>query len=79
MFNSTPATNFLTKTSTTSFITSTTIPYTTQPSDNRVWEFSNSYRPIHGWLSTFVCLFGIPSNLLNIIVLTRPNMVCFFC
>ena len=78
MFNSTPATNFLTKTSTTSFITSTTIPYTTQPNDNRFWEFSNSYRPIHGWLSTFVCLFGIPSNLLNIIVLTRPNMVCFF-
>lgn len=39
-----------------------------------IWKFSNAYRPIHGWLSTFVCLFGIPSNLLNIIVLTRPNM-----
>lgn len=39
------------------------------------WKFSNAYRPIHGWLATFVCLFGIPSNLLNIIVLTRPNMI----
>lgn len=39
------------------------------------WKFSNAYRPIHGWLSTAVCLFGIPSNLLNIIVLTRPNMI----
>lgn len=39
------------------------------------WRFSNVYRPIHGWLSTGVCLFGIPSNLLNIIVLTRPNMI----
>jgi hypothetical protein len=42
---------------------------------NLFWTFSNAYRPIHGWLSTVVCLFGIPSNLLNIIVLTRPNMV----
>ena len=40
-----------------------------------LWQFSNSYRPIHGWLSTGVCLFGIPSNLLNIIVLTRPHMI----
>jgi hypothetical protein len=39
------------------------------------WRFSNAYRPIHGWLSTFVCLFGIPSNMLNIIVLTRPNLI----
>lgn len=39
------------------------------------WKFSNAYRPIHGWLATFVCLFDIPSNLLNIIVLTRPNMI----
>ena len=43
--------------------------------DNLFWTFSNAYRPIHGWLSTIVCLFGIPSNLINIIVLTRPNMV----
>lgn len=39
------------------------------------WRFSNAYRPIHGWLSTLVCMFGIPSNLLNIIVLTRPNLI----
>lgn len=42
---------------------------------NMIERFSSAYRPIHGWLSTFVCLFGIPSNLLNIIVLTRPNMI----
>lgn len=40
-----------------------------------IWRFSNAYRPIHAWLSTAVCLFGIPSNLLNIIVLTRSNMI----
>lgn len=39
------------------------------------WDFSNAYRLIHGWLSTGVCLFGIPCNLLNIIVLTRSNMI----
>jgi hypothetical protein len=40
-----------------------------------IMGFSNAYRPIHGWLATFVCFFGISSNLLNIIVLTRPNLV----
>lgn len=41
------------------------------------WEFSNFYRHIHGWLSTIVCIFGIASNLLIIIILSRPNMVDF--
>jgi hypothetical protein len=40
-----------------------------------LWAFADSYRPIHGWMATFVCLFGIPANMLNIIVLTRPNMI----
>jgi hypothetical protein len=39
------------------------------------WEFSNLYKLLHGWLSTFVCIFGITSNLLNITVLTKSNMV----
>lgn len=47
----------------------------TDKDDNLFWTLSNAYRPFHGYLSTAVCLFGIPSNLLNIIVLTRPNMV----
>lgn len=38
-------------------------------------QFSDWYRDIHGWLSTVVCIFGIPCNLLNILVLTRPNMI----
>lgn len=46
-----------------------------KPFPSIFWKFSDTYRPIHGWLSTAVCLFGIPSNLLNIIVLTRPNMI----
>lgn len=40
-----------------------------------LFRFSNIYRPIHGYLSTFVCLIGIPCNILNIIVLTRPNLI----
>ena len=39
------------------------------------WEFSNSYKLLHGWISSAVCMFGISSNLLNIIVLTKSNMV----
>jgi hypothetical protein len=40
-----------------------------------IWQFSYSYRLWHGWVSAITCLFGIPCNLLNIIVLTQPNMV----
>jgi len=39
------------------------------------WKFSDLYHPLHGWLSSIVCIFGILSNFLNIIVLTRRNMV----
>ena len=39
------------------------------------WKFSDLYHPIHGWLSSIVCTFGIILNFLNIIVLTRRNMV----
>jgi hypothetical protein len=56
--------------------TSTSTVLTEMSTDENIyWKFSNAYRPIHGWLSTGVCLFGIPSNLLNIIVLTRSNMI----
>lgn len=34
-------------------------------------SFYNFYRPIHGYLSLAVCVFGIIANVLNIIVLTR--------
>lgn len=34
-------------------------------------SFNEYYTPIHGYLSLFVCVFGIISNILNIVVLTR--------
>jgi hypothetical protein len=34
-------------------------------------SFHYFYRPIHGYLSLAVCVFGIIANVLNIIVLTR--------
>ncbi|XP_035215290.1 sex peptide receptor-like [Stegodyphus dumicola] len=37
--------------------------------------FRNGYGSIHGYLSFIVCIFGITANVLNIIVLTRKNMV----
>ena len=37
--------------------------------------FEQGYRPIHGYLAAMVCVFGIIANVLNIIVLTRKNMV----
>ena len=35
----------------------------------------NWYQRYHGYLASIVCIFGIIANTLNIIVLTRPNMV----
>lgn len=36
--------------------------------------FGEYYQTIHGYFSVIVCVFGIVSNLLNIIVLTRKHM-----
>lgn len=36
---------------------------------------SASYQGIHGYVSTSVCVFGIISNLMNIVVLTRRSMI----
>lgn len=33
------------------------------------------YKPIHGYLAAIVCVFGVIANILNIIVLTRKNMM----
>ncbi|XP_074641284.1 G-protein coupled receptor dmsr-1-like [Tubulanus polymorphus] len=38
-------------------------------------HFSQVYFTYHGYLSAFVCAFGIPANLANIVVLTRKNMI----
>ncbi|CAH1783972.1 unnamed protein product [Owenia fusiformis] len=37
--------------------------------------FNDWYTGIHGHLSVFVCILGIVANILNIIVLTRKNMI----
>lgn len=37
--------------------------------------YRESYSAIHGYISIFVCLFGITANVMNIIVLTRKNMI----
>ena len=38
-------------------------------------QFQLDYAKIHGYLSVFVCIFGIISNFANIVVLTRKNMI----
>ena len=38
-------------------------------------QFSASYQGIHGYVSIVVCIFGIVSNVMNIVVLTRKNMI----
>ena len=39
------------------------------------WKFAESYQKIHGWLSVMVCIFGLSSHFINMLVLTRKNMV----
>lgn len=42
--------------------------------ESAIRQFGQSYQRVHGYLSVMVCIFGIVSNLLNIIVLTRRHM-----
>ncbi|XP_074644364.1 G-protein coupled receptor dmsr-1-like, partial [Tubulanus polymorphus] len=37
--------------------------------------FSNWYTGVHGYVSVVVCVFGIFSNILNVIVLTQKHMI----
>ena len=37
--------------------------------------FNTWYKEIHGFLAVIVCVFGIIANILNIVVLTRKNMI----
>ncbi|XP_071167749.1 G-protein coupled receptor dmsr-1-like [Mytilus edulis] len=37
--------------------------------------FRVQYAAMHGYVSAFVCIFGIVANLANIVVLTRKNMI----
>jgi len=38
-------------------------------------QFSYWYQGVHGYVSVACCLFGIVSNAMNILVLTRKSMV----
>lgn len=41
----------------------------------RLKAFEAFYKPIHGYLAACVCVFGVIANVLNIVVLTRKNML----
>jgi len=43
---------------------------------SQLMAFCQWYQAIHGYVCIFVCSFGIAANIMNIIVLTRRNMVC---
>lgn len=51
----------------------TTINYTDIVLDN-LKTFSRAYQPFHGYICLFLCTFGIFTNALNVVILTRPNM-----
>lgn len=38
--------------------------------------FEENFRNIHGYVSASACVFGIVTNIANIVVLTRPTMIC---
>ncbi|XP_014769347.1 G-protein coupled receptor dmsr-1 [Octopus bimaculoides] len=40
-----------------------------------LYEFSERYAEIHGYVSAIVCTFGFMANLANIVCLTRRNMI----
>lgn len=48
---------------------------TVAPEGDSLGQFSHWYQSIHGYVSIAVCLFGIASNLSNIVVLTRKSMI----
>ena len=43
--------------------------------DTSLQEFYVNYQEIHGYIASVICIFGIISNTLNIIVLSRKNMM----
>jgi len=41
----------------------------------QLMAFCQWYQAVHGYVCIVVCVFGIAANVMNIIVLTRRNMV----
>lgn len=50
-------------------------PNTISHTPTALEAFRDSYAPLHGYISVFVCVFGIVANVANIVVLTRKNMI----
>ncbi|XP_045164658.2 G-protein coupled receptor dmsr-1-like [Mercenaria mercenaria] len=48
---------------------------TTASTPTPMEEFQKSYGKVHGYVSNIVCIFGVLSNILNVIVLTRRHMI----
>ena len=42
---------------------------------DKLAAFNLFYKPYHGYIATIVCILGIIANMLNIVVLTRRNMI----
>ncbi|KAL3985450.1 Serpentine type 7TM GPCR chemoreceptor Srw family protein [Acanthocheilonema viteae] len=38
--------------------------------------FQRTYSPVHGFICIIICTFSIGTNLIHVLVLTRPNMRC---
>ncbi|KAH3886489.1 G-protein coupled receptor dmsr-1-like [Dreissena polymorpha] len=50
--------------------------YNTSESETPALQtFASTYKPIHGYFAAVVCVLGVLANILNIIVLTRKNMI----
>jgi hypothetical protein len=52
-----------------------TISIETTTTTSTLEHFRESYAALHGYISVFVCVFGIIANSANIVVLTRKNMI----
>ncbi|XP_060590984.1 G-protein coupled receptor dmsr-1-like [Ruditapes philippinarum] len=48
---------------------------TTENADTTMIDFQKNYGKVHGYISNIVCIFGVLSNILNVIVLTRRHMI----
>ncbi|GAB1598396.1 sex peptide receptor-like [Argonauta hians] len=55
---------------------STNIIVNESPGTTHILEvYYNWYAAVHGYIACIVCIFGVLTNILNIIVLTRKNMI----
>ncbi|ESO91469.1 hypothetical protein LOTGIDRAFT_105773 [Lottia gigantea] len=45
------------------------------PNATNLELWANWYRHVHGYAAPIVCIFGVVANILNIVVLTRKNMI----